>query len=390
MSAAAFRQGRHVSRARLCWTFSVATHALVIIAAMASVFDQRSPRREEAFRWDVAIVQPQPSPQAPVSAPSPVISTPDPQPVTQPASKKPSLAKAEPVVQTMSSRQATKPESAQPINTKQPVMMSQPVRDAQPMIQEAQPQEAVQPIQPVSEQAAQVTHSDEKVIAHSSPVSQAVSRSEALVEPGAADQSVVAEAATSTVQDSGTVPVSQVPKRGSVEESHMVVETAQKTEQAVVSQSTPAVQRDPIQHLPVPARPSSKPDYGWLAQALWTGVEQHKRYPEEARMNHWEGKVILRLTIEQRGTTVYLLNLALEESSGHAILDQHTQDMVRNAFPIEVKHTLSQPQVQLHLPFSYTMESQDQLISLGSMKGSGVLFLRNLAFCACTACHWAK
>lgn len=375
MSAATFSQDRSVSRRRLCWAFSATTHALVIIAAMTLAFDPRPPRREEpskreeAFRWDVAIVQSQPSPQAPALAPSPVTPTPpEVQPVTQPAPKRPQLVKAEPVVQTMPSREATKPEPVQPLEARQSVKMLQPIQETQP-VQERQPAQRTQPIQEaqpqatirqtVSEQAAPVPHSYEDAVSHSSPVSQAVSQSDALVEAGAAVQPVVAETATPIVRDSAAVPVSQVAERGSVEESHPVVETAQKMEQAVVSRNAPPVQQRPVrpvQHLPVRARPSSKPDYGWLAQALWTGVDRYKRYPDEAKMNRWEGKVTLRLTIEQREGFVHLVELAVEESSGYALLDHDALDIAHKTFPLPVQHALAQSRMQLRLPISYQME----------------------------------
>ena len=63
-----------------------------------------------------------------------------------------------------------------------------------------------------------------------------------------------------------------------------------------------------------------------------------------------------RLTLEQRGAAGRLLDLVLEESSGHTILDRHTLDMVRNAFPLQVKHQLAQSKLQVDLPFSYRME----------------------------------
>jgi len=50
------------------------------------------------------------------------------------------------------------------------------------------------------------------------------------------------------------------------------------------------------------------------------------------------------------------LELSLEESSGHTVLDRHTLDMVRNAFPLKVKHEMAQSKLELDLPFSYRME----------------------------------
>ncbi|MEZ4284868.1 MAG: TonB family protein [Nitrospira sp.] len=87
---------------------------------------------------------------------------------------------------------------------------------------------------------------------------------------------------------------------------------------------------------------------------MWSSVDQRKRYPAGKR-GHWEGRVILRLTLNS-GAAIHLPNLSLEESSGHSVLDRHTLDMVRNAFPLKVKHEMAQSKLELDLPFSYRME----------------------------------
>jgi protein TonB len=176
-----------------------------------------------------------------------------------------------------------------------------------------------------------------------------VETTEAVEAPILTAQPIVTAAVTQTV--------SPVTERSVVEESQAPVETPHEVEQTVTARVAPEVQqRAEIRHLSVRSRPTTNPDYGWLSQALWSTVEQRKRYPQEARRNHWEGRVILRLTIEQRGAAIHLLDVSLEESSGHTLLDRHTLDMVRKAFPLDVKHALAQQQVQLHLPFSYRME----------------------------------
>ena len=93
-------------------------------------------------------------------------------------------------------------------------------------------------------------------------------------------------------------------------------------------------------------------DYGWLAQALWTKVEQLKRYPSIARMNRWEGKVILRAVIRDDG---HVSELEIAQSSGHAVLDRDAVNVLRKASPLGLARPLGQPQVVIHIPIHYQL-----------------------------------
>ena len=83
-------------------------------------------------------------------------------------------------------------------------------------------------------------------------------------------------------------------------------------------------------------------------------IEQLKRYPLQARTRHWEGKVILEAVIRDDGTIV---KLRIDESSGHAILDQDALNVVKKASPLALKHPLGQPQITILVPISYNLES---------------------------------
>jgi TonB family protein len=230
-------------------------------------------------------------------------------------------------------------------------------------VQEAVPLQTAQAIQQTQRQVETVTRPVQEDVQPAPEVTQTVTRTETAVEKTKTveQQNVAVEpvvAAAMTPLPAAVTPMlSPVTERRGVEESQAPVETPQQVEQTVTARTIPEVQkRAAVQHLWVRSRPTTRPDYGWLSQALWSTVEQRKRYPPEARRNRWEGKVILKLTIEQRGAAIHLLDVSLEESSGHSALDRHTLDMVRNAFPLNVTHSLAQQHVQLHLPFSYRME----------------------------------
>ena len=352
---------------------------------MALVSDLTLPPSHEKFTWEVAVVEKPAPPEPAVPAPPPVAPTPpEPQAVKTPAPAKPRPMRQESVVQKTEPVQEKRPvEAPQPMQEVQPVQELQSVKETQPVqevqqpqeiqsvkeaqpVQEARLQKALQPVQQAAhEQVTAITRPVQEATQPAREVTQSVLRSDAPVESAESVERSLqtvqplmrgehVEAAV--VQDHAVASVPSYTQHTTMQESQVSVETAPKVEQTVTARHTPAVQQRTLQHMPVRARPTARPDYGWLAQALFANMDQRKRYPLEAKLNRLEGKVVLRLTIEQRGTSVYLLDMALEESSGHAILDRHTQEVVRKAFPIQVKHVLSQPQIQLDLPFSYSVE----------------------------------
>ncbi len=98
---------------------------------------------------------------------------------------------------------------------------------------------------------------------------------------------------------------------------------------------------------------SAKRDYGWLAEALWGRIEQLKRYPSAARLNRWEGKVVLRAVIKEDGRVA---DLKIAQSSGHDVLDQDALGLMQQVSPIPLKQPLGHPQVVVHIPISYKLE----------------------------------
>jgi protein TonB len=154
-------------------------------------------------------------------------------------------------------------------------------------------------------------------------------------------RSVIEAPQTTAVE---TPAVTQSPPM--VQERAMAKETVSKpAEPAAMEQAS-------IKELPVRAAPRAKADYSWLADALWSRVEQLKRYPPIARMNRWEGKVVLRAVIRDTGDVV---ELEVTESSGHAILDRDALEVMKRASPLRLKHPLGQAQVVVHVPISYQL-----------------------------------
>ncbi|MEX2493723.1 MAG: energy transducer TonB [Nitrospirales bacterium] len=97
----------------------------------------------------------------------------------------------------------------------------------------------------------------------------------------------------------------------------------------------------------------TRPDYGWLIHDLKEKFDRLKFYPKTARMNKWEGKVVVQMKILADG---YLIDAAVEESSGFDVLDQAALAIIREASPLELENPLLASNVMLSVPLTFRLE----------------------------------
>lgn len=123
-----------------------------------------------------------------------------------------------------------------------------------------------------------------------------------------------------------------------------------------ISEQKEAVGRETDQVVAKSSRqtPGTKADYRWLAESLYHRIAELKRYPSAARLNGWEGKVVLRAVIKADGN---LADLRVQKSSGFDALDQAALDTVRQACPLHLKHELGRPEVVVSLPIVYSLSN---------------------------------
>jgi protein TonB len=115
----------------------------------------------------------------------------------------------------------------------------------------------------------------------------------------------------------------------------------------------PAPQQAAVEPAPVVTMaPVVKADYGWLMKSLLSRINELKNYPHMARMNHWEGKVVLRAVIKDDGQ---VLMVDVQESSGRSILDNDAMETLRKASPLKLEQPLGKPQVAILMPISYSL-----------------------------------
>lgn len=95
------------------------------------------------------------------------------------------------------------------------------------------------------------------------------------------------------------------------------------------------------------------PNYGWLMDQLRSNLEQVKTYPAIARANHWQGRVVVQVSIEEDGR---IANPVIEESSGHSMLDRAALEALQEASPLTLKHRLESSSVVMLVPLNYQLE----------------------------------
>lgn len=358
------------------WGASLTFHACLAVVVFGLMPKMTTIVEKEPFKWDVALVEPQrevvrqeepaPAPQVQPPAPTPVKPRPQParaveppsQPVQRPVETRvlPQAVQREvqPVVETMRPQEQSQPKQ-DVVQMQAKVIEPQDIQKTEPVLQAATPAEVKRDVTPAVEQqtveAAPVTAQTyqaqqavsapaivqtmpEPVVTTSAPV---VHAAPVPAEPTPAADPVVAAASEPVAAPPAPVEAVVVPPAPVAAPSEP--DPATLREHQVVAQAA------------VP-RPATKADYGWLAESLHRRIIELRHYPSNARLNGWEGKVVLKVSIRNDGQ---LKSVEVVKSSGHESLDQAAMEAVRRACPLHMKHELTAPMVVLHLPVSYSL-----------------------------------
>ena len=360
------------------WGASLLLHACLALAAFGLMPKMAMVVEKEPFKWDVALVE----------APREVVRQEEPAPVpqVQPPVPTPVKPRPEPV--------RAVPPPPQPVQRQvETRVVPQAIqREVQPVVETVRPQEQIQPTREVVQVQAKPIEPQE--VQKTEPLMQAAVPAEVVRETAAAVEQTIVEAAPATAQTYQAQAVISEPTvmetrpEPVVTASAPVVHAAPAAEpapaspapavEAVASVSEPApappAPTAPVAAVPAPVaaaqpdpatlqehqvvarvatpRPATKADYGWLAESLHRRIIELRHYPSTARLNGWEGKVVLKVSIRQDGQ---LKDVEVVKSSGHESLDQAAMEAVRRACPLHMKHELTAPMVVLHLPVSYSL-----------------------------------
>ena len=333
------------------WLYSIVFHGVMAVGALTLLTELRFPPTEESFTWNVAMVvpppkvakvepqpdvRPQPAPPKPAVAPRSADTNPVAEPMPQPV-----VQEVRPVQQVIQRQVAHIVETASPVTAvnQTATVITQAVQqqnvESKPFAPVATQQQVVQEESMVSTVASVAT---ESTVARQVP--QAVAAKQVT-------EATVAHQSLDTLTDPSSIQTQQVVARPAMES---LVEYAQT--QITDAPSAPPQQTAAVQAAPVRAIPATRADYGWLMRALMGQVEQLKNYPHLARLNRWEGKVVLRAVIRDDGQ---VLAIDVQESSGRSILDDAAVETLRKASPLKLEHPLGKPQVAILMPISYSL-----------------------------------
>lgn len=358
------------------WLYSLAAHTLVVGLMIVLGTRITLPPQDDPFRWNVALIEPVTSQESAAPAP-PVEASSKPakqthplkpavQQITKPA---PVERRVETTIQPVVQHVETKlPEqrierNVQTVEAVQPMERTPEVRpsavESPPIVA---PQAEIAPA--IIERPTQVAESSpaptERVVEapHMQPTGEAVQRAEMthqlapVVEKASP---VVAERATSHPVDQAAGTVVQQPldaARGG--HNHETPSNSSRSaENATNENHVFQEERTVVAKAAPTTTPRPRADYGWVRDALWRRIVEMKHYPAQARLNHLEGKVILRAVIRSDG---HLGDLSVKESSGHRLLDEAAMDVIRRICPVPLKYALGRPEVIVMIPIDYRLE----------------------------------
>ncbi len=283
------------------WLVSLVCHVLGVGCAIVMMAEIERPVLPNTFQWEVAMAEVPPAAAPPPPTPA----------ETRP--RKP-VAESQPLVKPVVPVERTVQEAARAVEAVEPV--SQATREAVTQVEAAIERTEVRQIE-----------------------AQAVTTGQAAVVAQSVSQVAVASRVERAQPAEAPTPVESAPQ--TVERDSPPVEAV-----------APAVERRLVQQRVVRHR-EIHADYGWLSEALWRRIEELKRYPAQAKVNHWEGKVVVEAVIRDDGEVV---GLSIAESSGRAVLDQEAMAVMKKASPLALKHPLGKPRVTIFVPISYRLD----------------------------------
>jgi len=285
------------------WVVSGLFHGLALTVALGLMAQVKPVVPKEVFKWDVALVEPQRTQetrQAEIK-PAQESAQPTPRPVA-PAPRRPQMVTQE--VQTREVTPVVQREIRQVVETSQPIQQTVAV------------QTRTETVTPVREQPpAEVQQTNQSVVESVAPLVQH--------EAVTAEPAITPAPATSAVNDA-------------------------KPAESVARESTPQVA------MAIRPTPAVRADYGWLAESLRQRLAELKRYPSTARLNGWEGRVVLRAVIRGDG---HLVEVKVHRSSGYEALDNAAMEAIRLACPLHMTNAMGAAEVAVYVPMVYSLGS---------------------------------
>ncbi|GKS57412.1 hypothetical protein YTPLAS18_09390 [Nitrospira sp.] len=84
-------------------------------------------------------------------------------------------------------------------------------------------------------------------------------------------------------------------------------------------------------------------------------ISETIRYPAEARLKDWQGKVVVKLVVTNNGT---IEDLTIVKSSGYPILDEEAVALLQRLSPLKLERPLGKERISLQVPIRYSLKKR--------------------------------
>jgi protein TonB len=319
------------------WGLSLTFHGAAVVLAMLFTAQVRPIPQQEPFKWDVALVEADKTHPAPEATSAPVAQRPAPVAPSRPVERT-----SETAVHKVAPRQSVQMVHPEIRAAKPTELREDPIPP--PKIEpEPAPGKPLQekPFEPIEQPIAEAPKTRPEPVSpakESEPVQS--------VEPVVAQRQPLAPAPP---EELDRHPMDAPAKPSAFEP----IASSSPAEPAPAASSSPSDSSEvPMQTARAVPAPEVKADHRWVGESLWRRVAELKRYPNSARLNGQEGKVILKAVIRSDG---HLAEVSVQKSSGHQILDAAAIEAVKLACPLHLKHAISKSEIVVSLPIVYSL-----------------------------------
>lgn len=367
------------------WMVSAVIHAVLVAAVVMGISAPQIIEMREAFRWEVSLVtasmetpshQDAPAPSASSRSTTATHARPHTTAVQQEADRV--VTRQVTVIRSVNTRPVQDPSIPTQFSEaprEQAVRRSEPVPVDRRVVEERKPVEQVRheaarredvvvtedlPARTIAEAPSETVA--EPVESHAMPVERApevLSPSPRLYATTSPAHAELSGEATSS-DTGGTASLQATGRSDSDTSKAAAMSPADRADAVAVLPHASGVSSVRPSTMPVSQghKPAGSPergtatrsDYGWLARAIRVRIEEVKRYSAEARVNEWEGEVVLVASVRADG---HIVEVRIAESSGNLTLDDDARAMLARASPLVLPQALGQSTVIVKIPIIF-------------------------------------
>ncbi|MCP9440801.1 MAG: TonB family protein [Nitrospira sp.] len=108
-----------------------------------------------------------------------------------------------------------------------------------------------------------------------------------------------------------------------------------------------------LNHPAISQSVSARSQYEWLMELLRRRIMSFQSYPHLARVQGWEGVVVVKATIDSDGS---LIDAVVTKSSGYSALDEDAVRLMHRVCPVHLPQDLGKSKITVLIPIRYRLD----------------------------------